>query len=50
MGATPDLSEQQAFKNVSLQMITDKIFTFCEIFHKKMHHIQVFDVQYEWPK
>ena len=40
VGAAPDLSEPQAFKNVSLQMVIDKRFTFRGIFLKKMHHIQ----------
>ena len=48
VGAAPDLSEPQAFKNVSLQMMTDKTFTFRRIFHKNLHHIQVFDARYEW--
>ena len=39
VGAAPDLSEVQAFKNVSLQMVIDKTFTFCRIFHKKLHCI-----------
>ena len=34
VGAAPDLSEPQAFKNVSLQMMIDKTFTFRRIFHK----------------
>ena len=50
MEAALDLSEPQAFKKVSLQMMIDKTFTFCRIFHKKLHHIQVFEVRYEWPK
>ena len=45
-----NLSEPQVFKNVSLQMMIDETFTFYCIFHKKLHHIQVFDVRYEWPK
>ena len=49
-GGRTDLTEPQAFKNVSLQMMTDMTFTFRRIFHKKMHHIQVFDVRYKWPK
>ena len=48
MGAAPDLSEPQAFKNVSLQMMMEKTFTFRSIFHKNLHRIQVFDVRYEW--
>ena len=48
--AAPDLSEPQAFENVSVQMIIDKTLSFCRIFHKKFHHVQVFDVRYEWPK
>ena len=47
VGAAPDLSEPQAFKNVSLQMMIDQTFTCCRTLHKKLHHIQVFDVQYE---
>ena len=31
-------------------MIIDKTFTFYCIFHKKLHHIQDFDVQYDLPK
>ena len=50
VGAAPDLSETQAFKNVSLQMMIDKTFTYGRIFCKKLHHIQVLDVRYEWPK
>ena len=42
--ASPDVSELQAFKNVSLQMVIDKTFTFCRTFHKKLRRIQVFDV------
>ena len=48
VGAVPDLRELQAFKKASLQMMIDKIFTFRRIFHKDLHHIQVFDVRYEW--
>ena len=48
VGAAPDLNEPQACKNVSLQMMIDKTFTFRRIFHKNLHHIQVFDVRYEW--
>ena len=44
VGTAPNLSEPQAFKNVYLQIIVDKTFTFCHIFLKKLHHIQVFDV------
>ena len=44
VGAALDLSEPQAFENISLQMMIDKTFTFCPIFHKKLYHIQVFDV------
>ena len=44
VGAALDLSEPQASKNISLQMMINKTFTFCHIFHKKLHHIQVFDV------
>ena len=50
VGAIPDLSEPQTFKNVFLQMMIDKTFTFRHIFHKKLHHIHVFDVRYEWSK
>ena len=39
-----DFSEPQAFKNVSLQTMIDKTITFRRIFHKKLHHIQVFDL------
>ena len=45
--AAPDLNELQAFKNESLQMVIDKTFTFRRVFHKKFHHIQVFEVRYE---
>ena len=41
MGAGPDLSEPQAFKHLSLQMLIDKTFTFCRTFYKKLHHFQV---------
>ena len=34
VGAAPDLSEPQAFKNVSLQMMFDQTFTFCCILLK----------------
>ena len=34
-----DLSEPQAFKSVSLQMMIDKRFSFPRIFHKKLPHI-----------
>ena len=46
VGAVPNLSEPQAFKNVSLQMIIDQTFPFRRIFCKKFHHIQVltFDI------
>ena len=44
VGAAPDLSDPQAFKNVSLQMMIDKTFTFRRIFHKNLHHNQGFDV------
>ena len=47
-GAAHDLSEPQAFKNVSLQMMIDKTYTFRRIFHKNLHRIRVFDVRYEW--
>ena len=43
VGAAPDLSEPQAFKNVSLQVI-DKTFIFRRIFYKKLHHNEGFDV------
>ena len=48
VGAAPELSEPQAFKNVSLQMMVDKTSTFCHIFYKKLHHNQIFDVRYDW--
>ena len=48
VGAAPNLSELQAFKNASLQMKIDEISTLRRIFHKNLHHIQVFDVRYEW--
>ena len=41
MGAARDLSEPQAFKNVSLQMMIDQTFTLRRIFLKK-YPIQVF--------
>ena len=41
MGSFQDLSEPQAFKNVSLQMMIDKIFYFRRIFFEKLHHSQV---------
>ena len=44
VGAAPDLSEAQALKNVSLQMMIDKTFTFRRIFYKKLHRNQSFDV------
>ena len=44
VGAAPDLSEPQAFKNASLQMMIDKTLTFCRIFYKKLQHNQSFDV------
>ena len=49
VGAAPNLTEPQAFENVSLQMIAIEhlLFVVC---YKKLHHIQVFDVRYEWPK
>ena len=47
VGATMDLSEPQAFKNVFLQMMMDKTSTFRSTYHKNLHHIQVFDVRYE---
>ena len=47
-GAALDLSEPQAFKNVPLQMMVNIISTFRRIFHKNLHHIQVFDVRYKW--
>ena len=37
----PDLSEPQAFKNVSLQVMIDKTPTFRRMFYKDLHHIQV---------
>ena len=46
--APPDLNEPQAFKNVPLQMMIDKTSTFRCTIHKNLHHIQVFDVRYEW--
>ena len=45
-GGCPDLSKPQAFKNVRLQMMTDKTSTFRRIFHKNLLHFQVFDVRY----
>ena len=39
LGAAMDLSEVQVFKNVSLQIMMDKTFTFRRIVHKKLHHI-----------
>ena len=48
LGAAPHLSEPQAFKIVSLQIMIEKTSTFRRIFHKNFHHIQVFDVRYEW--
>ena len=50
VGDAPDLNETQAFINLSLQIMIHKTFTFCGIFHKKLHHNQGFDVWYEWPK
>ena len=47
VGNVTDLGELHAFKIVSLQMVYQ---TFCHIFYKKLHHIQVFDDRYEWPK
>ena len=44
VGAAPNLSKLQAFKNVFLQMVINKTFTFCRIFHKKLQRIQVYDV------
>ena len=32
VGTSPDLSESQTFKYVSLQMMIDQAFTFCQIF------------------
>ena len=43
MGAAPDLNKPQAFNNVPLQMMIDKTSTFRHIFHKNLHHIQVFN-------
>ena len=28
--------------------MVDKTFIFRRLFHKKLHHIQVFDVRYDW--
>ena len=39
LGAAMDVSEVQVFKNVSLQIMIDKTFTFHHIFPKKLHHI-----------
>ena len=36
MEAIPDLSQLQAFKNVSLQMMIDQTFTFRRVFLKKI--------------
>ena len=36
-GAAPDLSETQAFKNLSLQMMIDRTFTFRNKFHKQLY-------------
>ena len=47
MGAAPGFSELQAFLSVFLQMMINHTFTFQSIFHKKLHHIHVFDVRYE---
>ena len=41
VGAAPDLSKPQAFKNVSLQLIIDQTFTFRRIFFERLHHIQL---------
>ena len=41
MRTAPDLSESQAFKNVSLQRMIDQTFTFRRLFFKKLHHIPV---------
>ena len=40
VGAAPNLSEAQAFKNFALQMMIDQTFTFRRFFFKS-HHIQV---------
>ena len=45
--AAPDISEPQALKVVSVQMTVYKTFIFCCVFHKKLYHIQVFDIRYE---
>ena len=45
VGAAPDLSEPQAFKNVSLQIMINKTPTFRRVFHKNLHHLHFFDVQ-----
>ena len=49
VGVAPNPSEPQTFKNVSLQMFAHRAFTFRLMFYKKLYHIQVFDVRYEWP-
>ena len=46
VGAAAVLTEPQAFQNVALQMMINQTFTFRRIFHKKLHHIHVFDVRY----
>ena len=45
--AAPDLSEPQAFKNVSLQMTINQTFTFVVYFIKKLHHNHIFDDRYK---
>ena len=47
VGAAPDLSEPQAFQNVSLQLMIDQRLSFCRIFYKKLYHYQGFDFRYE---
>ena len=46
VGAAPNLSEPQAIKYVSLQMMIDETFTFYCIFHEVLHYILGFDVCY----
>ena len=48
-GSCQDLSEPQAFKTVSLQVMIDQTFTFRRTLKKNCTTFK-FDVQYEWPK
>ena len=50
VGPALDLSEQQAFKNVSLQMMIGQTFTFQRIFFQKITPHSSFVVRYELPK